>query len=168
MTQPKLAAFTTKHQPMPTVLTKPAAIAGPMTRATFTEMLFSVTALRTRGRPTTSWTNARRAGLSTALRMPNATARTTTCHSRISPARTLTPRTAETRPRPAWVASSRWRLLQRSISSPAYGDSNRIGAYLTEVINPRIVPEWLRRSTSSAWATVSTHVPMRLSACPDT
>ena len=31
-----------------------------------------------------------------------------------------------------------------------------------------MVPECVSRSTSSAWATVSTQVPMRLSACPDT
>jgi hypothetical protein len=45
-----------------------AAMVGPITRATFTAVLFSVTALRIRSRPTTSWTNACRAGLSTALR----------------------------------------------------------------------------------------------------
>jgi S1-C subfamily serine protease len=39
-----------------------------------------------------------RAGLSTALSVPNASARTTTCHSRMPPVRTLTPSAAETRP----------------------------------------------------------------------
>ena len=30
------------------------------------------------------------------------------------------------------------------------------------------MPEWVRRSTSSAWATVSTQVPIRLSDWPAT
>ncbi len=46
MTKLKLAALTTKHQPMPAVLTRTAAMVGPMTGATFTKVLFSVTALR--------------------------------------------------------------------------------------------------------------------------
>ena len=110
MTKPKLAALTTKHQPMPTVLTRTAAMVGPMTRTTFTVVLFSVTALRTWSWPTTSWTNACRAGLSTALKMPNMSASTTTCHSRISPVSTAAPSAAETRPRPACVTSSTCRL----------------------------------------------------------
>jgi hypothetical protein len=132
MTNPKLAALTTKHQPIPTVLTSTAAIAGPMTRATFTVVLFSVTALRTRSWPTTSWVNACRAGLSTALRMPKSTARTTTSHSLYVPGQHEPRReTAETRPRPAsCVTSSTCRLGKRSTSSPAYGDSRRTGAYL--------------------------------------
>ena len=81
-----------------------------MTRATFTNVVFSVTALRTRSRPTTSWTNACRAGLSTALKMPNSTARTTTCHSLTSPVSTAAPSAAETRPSPVCVASSTCRL----------------------------------------------------------
>jgi len=48
MTKPKLTALTTKHQPMPTVPTSTAAIVGPMTRATFTVVVFRVTASRTR------------------------------------------------------------------------------------------------------------------------
>ncbi len=45
MTKPKLTAFTTKHQPRPTVLARTAATVGSMTRATFTKVVFSVTAL---------------------------------------------------------------------------------------------------------------------------
>ncbi len=85
-------------------------MAGPMTWAMFTVVVFSVTALRIRSRPTTSWTNACRAGLSTALEMPNSTARTTTCHSRMSPVSTAAPRRPETRARPVCVASSTRRL----------------------------------------------------------
>jgi hypothetical protein len=44
-------------------------MAGPVTRATFTVVVLSVTALRMRSRPTTSWTKACRAGLSTALKI---------------------------------------------------------------------------------------------------
>jgi hypothetical protein len=50
----------------------------------------------------------------------------------------------------------------------AYGDSSRIGAYLAAVVSPSRVPECVSPSTSSAWATVSTQVPIRLSVCPDT
>ena len=110
MTNPKLIALTTKHQPMPTVPTRTAAMVGPMTRATFTVVVFSVTASRTRSRPTISWTNACRAGLSAALKVPNSTARTTTCHNRTSPVSTAAPRAAETRPSPACVTSSTRRL----------------------------------------------------------
>jgi hypothetical protein len=110
MTKPKLTAFTTKHQPRPMVLARTAAMVGPMTRATFTRVVLSVTALRTRSRPTTSGTNACRAGLSTALSVPNASARTTTCHSRMPPLSTLTPSAAETRPSPICVTSSTCRL----------------------------------------------------------
>lgn len=67
------------------VLTRTAAIVGPMTRATLAVVLFSVTASRTRSRPTTSWTNACRAGLPAALRVPNSSARTTTCHNQAEP-----------------------------------------------------------------------------------
>ena len=54
MTNMKLTAFTMKHQPMPMVLIKMAAIVGPITRATLTVVLFSVTAFLTRSWPTTS------------------------------------------------------------------------------------------------------------------
>jgi hypothetical protein len=52
-----------------------------------------------------------------------------------------------------------------STSRPAYGDSST-GANRGAVMSPRMTPEWVSRSTSSAWATVSTQVPIRLSACP--
>jgi hypothetical protein len=54
MTKPKLTALTMKHQPMPIVAARTAATVGPMTRATLTIVAFSVTASRTRSRPTTS------------------------------------------------------------------------------------------------------------------
>ena len=53
------------------------------------------------------------------LSVPNSSARITTCHSRTFPVSTLTPSTAETRPSPAWVASSTRILEWRSTSSPA-------------------------------------------------
>ena len=47
-------------------------------------------------------------------------------------------------------------------------EDSRIGAYRAAVVRPRMVPECVSFSTSSAWATVSTQVPIRLSDCPDT
>jgi hypothetical protein len=166
MTKQKLTALAMKHQPSPTVLTSTAATAGPMTRATLTAVLFRVTASRIRSRPTTSATKACRAGLSTALKVPNSSARTTTCPSLTFPLRTRMPSASETRPSPAWVISRTRRLGNRSTSRPAYGDSSSTGANRAAVTSPRMTPEWVSRSTSSAWATVSTQVPIRLSACP--
>jgi hypothetical protein len=110
ITNTKLTALPMKHQPRPTVLTSTAAIAGPMTRATLTVVLFRVTALRIRSRPTTSATKACRAGLSAALKVPKASARTTTCPWLTFPLSTRMPSARETRPSPAWVTSRMRRL----------------------------------------------------------
>ena len=141
MTKQKLAALPMKHQPSPTVLTSTAATAGPMTRATLTAVLFRVTALRIRSRPTTSATKACRAGLSTALKVPNTSARTTIWSRSTIPLSTRMPSARETRPSPAWVTSRTRRLGNRSTSRPAYGDSSSTGANRAAVVSPRTTPE---------------------------
>ena len=62
--------------------------------------LFRVTALRIRSRPTTSATKACRAGLSAALKVPKASARTTTSPRLTFPLSTRIPSARETRPSP--------------------------------------------------------------------
>ncbi len=127
MTKRKLTAFTMKHQPMPIEPTTTAAMAGPTTRATLTSVELSVTALRTSAGPTTSETKAWRAGLSTALKVPNATARTNTCQSRTTPESTARPRSNETTPRPAWVTRD-VPLGQAVDEQPGVGGQHQDGA----------------------------------------
>ncbi len=65
-----------KHHDTPSpAMTRPA-IAGPMTRAAMNMALLRLTALLTCSSPTISTTNARRAGLSTALTAPSPSAST--------------------------------------------------------------------------------------------
>jgi hypothetical protein len=63
-------ALTTKHHLMPGPAIMRPASAGPMVRAAVISALFRPTALGTSSSLTSSTTNARRAGLSMAVRTP--------------------------------------------------------------------------------------------------
>ena len=115
----KLAALAMKHHPTPTALTRVAATIGPIARPTLTRVLLSVTALRINRSPTISEMNARRAGLSRAVSVPNASATANTIHRRMAPLRTSTPSTSETAARDDWVISRSRRLPCRSTITPA-------------------------------------------------
>ena len=121
MTNRKLPALATKHQPIPAVATRAAATVGPSTLATFTHVLFSVTASRISDGSTTSDTNACRAGLSAALSVPNASASANTPwrsprRGSWSPGSPSSPATTcSRRPLPYWASSSPpWQCTQRS------------------------------------------------------
>src|SRR5271155_8713 len=164
----KLAALATKHHPTPTALTRVAATIGPTARPTLTRVLLSVTALRISRSPTISEMNARRAGLSRAVSVPNTSAITNTIHSRTAPLITSAPSTSEVAASNDWVSSSSRRLVCRSTITPAYGVSKSTGAYRAAVASPSQTPEWVSCSTSIACATVSVHEPTRLIVWPAT
>jgi hypothetical protein len=69
-TAAKLAAFSRKQTPMPTVAMRTPPMAGPTARAAFTVTEFSVMALRSSSLPTISRTKACRAEFSKALFRP--------------------------------------------------------------------------------------------------
>jgi hypothetical protein len=119
ITAPKLAALAMKHQPTPAALTRAAATIGPMARPTLTRVLLSVTALRISRWPTISEMNARRAGLSRAVSVPNASATANTIHSWIAPLSTSAPSTSDTAASDDCVSSSSRRLARRSTITPA-------------------------------------------------
>lgn len=125
-------------------------------------MLLSVTALRISRSPTISEMNARRAGLSSAVNVPNTSATANTIHRRMAPVSTSTPSTSETAASDDWVSSSSRRLARLSTITPAYGVSKSTGAYRVAVVSPNQTPECVSCSTSIACATVSVHEPTRL------
>ena len=70
------SAFTKKHHETPMLAMRRPAIAGPTTRAAVNSALLRLTAFVTCSVPTISTTNARRAGLSSAVTTPRRAART--------------------------------------------------------------------------------------------
>ena len=74
-TAAKLAAFSRKHQPSPTVAIMTPATAGPTARAALTSVELRLTAFRSSSGPTISSTNACRDGFSKQLLRPSRSAR---------------------------------------------------------------------------------------------
>src|SRR5690606_41513555 len=87
-TAAKVAALSTKTQPVPTSAIRMPATAGPASRALWNESEFSATAFGGYSTETSSETKAWRAGASIADAKPSAKAKAQKCHSAATPART--------------------------------------------------------------------------------
>ncbi len=117
-TAAKLAAFSRKQTPMPTVAMRTPPIAGPTARDAFTVTEFSVMALRSSSLPTISRTKACRAEFSKALFRPRMTASAQTCQKRTAPRTVSSPSARAWKPMAICSTIMSRRLSTRSATTP--------------------------------------------------
>jgi hypothetical protein len=116
-------------------------MAGPTIRAELNTAADNDSALGSSAVPTSSETNAWRAGVSIAPATPSAAANAKTCHSRTrSVATSAASRTASTA-YTAVAAINSTRLSYRSASLPPYSVSSSIGMNWSAVTTPSAVAE---------------------------
>ena len=116
--------------------------------------------------PTSSTRNAWRAGMSKALTRPNPSARTITCHTAITLARTSTPSAVASAIWSAWVSTMRRRLSTRSTTMPAYSVHSRTPSERRAWFRPTANAELVRSRTSQPSATDCIQEPMSEMPCP--
>ena len=117
-TAAKLAAFSRKQTPMPTVAMRTPPMAGPTARAAFTVTEFSVMALRSSSLLTISLTKACRAEFSKALFSPRTTASRQISQKRAEPDTTSSPSIRAWNPMAICSAIMSRRLSTRSAMTP--------------------------------------------------
>ncbi len=157
----------TNAGPTPNAPMVSPATAGPMTRAPLNIAELRATALPTSLGPTISMANDWRTGMSTALAIPRASARTTTIQSSTRPVRVSTARIAASSIITNWTATRVWRLGRVSASTPANRPKKRTGTNCAAATTPshRGSPS-LSSRTSHDWATCCIQVPTSDTAWP--
>ena len=118
ITAAKLAPFTRKQTPVPTVAIRIPATAGPIVRATFTRTELRLTAFLRFSGPIISSMNDCRAGFSNALFKPSSSASTPISHSSTAPVTVSTPRISACTPIAACSITISLRLSTRSAITP--------------------------------------------------
>jgi hypothetical protein len=132
-----------KHQAVPTVTNSIPPSAGPMTRAPLNIIELRAMALGRSSRPTISTTNDWRAGPSKALTRPRSAASITISHTCTIPANVSTARMKASTMAEACVTTIRLRLLTRSTTTPAHGETSSAGIAAANPTMPSINSEWL-------------------------
>ena len=142
------------------------AIAGPVIRAEWTRTLFRLTALRTRSGPTSSITNACRAGLSTARTRPRRPITTKTIQACAEPLTARMKSSIAGTAMPVWVTISSLRLSKRSASDPPSAPNRRMPVNCSAVAIPTAKPESVSVRISQSSATICIQLPASETICP--
>ena len=143
----------------PEVAIRIPAIAGPTARPAFISTLFRLTAFGRRSRPTISWTNDCRAGLSKRFTKPRPSAIASTVETCGLPMAVSRPNVRASRAPTDWVTNSTVRLFDRSTTRPPHGPRRSIGRNCRAMVMPSIRPLPVRSRISQLCATDCIQVP---------
>jgi hypothetical protein len=146
-------------------MTTPAS-AGPIVRAPLMSALPRLTAFTSRSGPTSSTTNAWRAGLSIAFTAPRAQISASSIHSSIVPVAVSASSASAGSAIAVCVMSSSRRLSKRSAIRPPHAPISSIGANCSAAAMPTMTPLCVSCSTSHISATVCIHVPLSDTSWP--
>ena len=155
----KESALIAKQGPTPkTAITAPAA-AGPAIREQWTTTEFSETALTIRSGPTSSITNAWRAGLSIASTEPRASTSPKTIQGAMSPVAVSAHSVIAGTAISACVYWSRRSFGTRSASRPPQAPNSSIGRNWNAAVTPTETPEPVSCTISHISATICIQLP---------
>ena len=135
------------------------AAAGPVMRAELPTALVSATALGTSSGPTISSTNAWRAGSSTTVTKPSATASPNTIQTCTTPVSTMSHITTASTAIDVCVTSSTLRRSKRSATAPPQSPNSNTGKKRKAKVAPTAAPLCVSVNTSQASAIVCIHEP---------
>ena len=163
---PNDSALMPKHGPTPISAISAPAIAGPTMRAVWTMTELSATALTTRSAPTSSITNAWRAGLSSELTVPRVSTTAQTIHTSTEPWTVSAHSTAAGMAIAACVHISRRRLSMRSASTPPQAPNSSIGRNCSAAVTPTSAPLCVSWTISHISAMFCIQLPDSETICP--